>query len=266
MSNQSSMRCPTKTKFVSLAIAGVAWIYPLASSHATLRVWSGGATMSNAWTNAPNWTGNAAPVSGDDLQFPFDASKSNSNDNYTNGMTFNSIQFWHGANSTPNRTYDLTGNSIALNAGVSAVNNNPSLWPNSVNNVLRLNSNQIFSTGPFTSLALNGAINLNGNNLTFDTASLAPIDVYAVISGAGGLIKTNSGTLTLYTNNTYPGSTVIGGGTLALSNHGAIPDSTNIAVTGVSALFSAVNGLVLNSGQTLSGIGSVSANVTAIAG
>src|ERR1051325_6250405 len=112
MSTQSSTRCAMETKFAFLALVSLAWLGPLASSHATLRIWSGNAVMSNSWTNAPNWSGNVAPVPGDDLQFPFDAMKSNSNDNYTNGTTFNSIQFWHGGSGSPNRTYDLTGNSI----------------------------------------------------------------------------------------------------------------------------------------------------------
>ena len=69
-------------------------------AHATLRVWSGNATMDNSWTNHLNWSGNIAPVPGDDLQFPFDAAKPNSSDNFTNGMTFGSIQFWHGGTAT----------------------------------------------------------------------------------------------------------------------------------------------------------------------
>lgn len=240
--------------------------FQLSTYSATLRIWSGGAVMSNTWTNAPNWSGNVAPVPGDDLQFPFDASKSNSSDNYTNGTVFNSIQFWHGGNPTPNRTYDLGGNSIAINAGVSAVNSYPSTWPNSVSNAFLLNSNQSFSTGPYTALTFNGPINLNGKTLAFDTAAAAPIDVRSVISGTGGLIKTNPGTLTLWSNNTYSGSTVISGGTLALGVHGAVTNSMNIAVADASAIFSVGFGFSLYAGQTLGGIGTVSGPVNVAAG
>src|SRR5689334_293319 len=161
------MFCLMKTtkvipKLIGLGIFLSHFYFQLQIYSATLRVWSGGAVMSNTWTNGPNWSGNIAPLPGDDLQFPFDASKSNSSDNYTNGTSFNSIQFWHGGNSTPNRTYDLGGNSIAINAGVSAVNSYPSTWPNSVSNAFLLNSNQSFSTGPYTALSFNGPINLNG--------------------------------------------------------------------------------------------------------
>ena len=237
----------------------------LPGAGATLRVWSGNATMNSTWTDAQNWAGGIAPVAGDDLQFPFDGSHPNATDNYTNGTTFNSITFWHGGSGAA-INYNLGGNSIALNAGISAVNNNPTLWANTVNNAFLLNSNQTFTTGLYTSLALLGAINLNGKNLTFDTAAFSPIDVRAVISGAGGLIKTNPGTLSVYSNNTYTGSTTLSGGTLALSGAGAIRNSTNIALSGASAILSIGSGFTLNTGQTLSGIGLVAGGVTALSG
>jgi autotransporter-associated beta strand protein len=208
---------------IRLALAALVLAFlnlQVSTARATLRVWSGNAVMSNSWTNGPNWSLNIAPVSGDDLQFPFDSTKSNSNDNYTNGTTFNSIQFMRSGN-TGNRTYDLGGNSIALNAGVSAINDYPSVWPNALSNAFLLNSNQTFSTGPYTALTFNGPINLNGNALTFDAAEVvlvdSPIDVRAIISGVGNLIKTNAGTLTLWSNNTYTGSTTLNAGTLAVN-------------------------------------------------
>ena len=63
-----------------------------------------------------------------------------------------------------------------------------------------------------------GPINLKGNYLTFDTAQFSSADVKAVLSGAGGLIKTNAGTLTLYSNNTYTGTTTLSGGLLQMLN------------------------------------------------
>jgi len=244
-----------------LAMVGALLAF-LPDASATLRVWSGNASLASNWTDAQNWAGGIAPVAGDDLEFPFDAFHPNATDDYTNGTTFNSILFWHGGSGSA-KNYNLGGNSIALNAGISAVNSSVTFWPNTVNNALLLNSNQTFATGPFTSLALRGAINLAGKDLTFDTAALAPIDVHAVISGAGGLIKTNAGTLTLYSNNTYTGSTTLSGGTLALSGAGAIPNSTNLALSGASAILSAGSGFTLTSGHTLSGIGSVAGGVTA---
>jgi autotransporter-associated beta strand protein len=114
--------------------------------------------------------------------------------------------------------YDLSGNSIALNAGISAVNNSASAFDDTVNNALLLNSNQTFSVnGVFDTLFLRGPIALNGSGLTFDVASSSEAQVLTVISGAGSLIKTNPGTLLLSSNNTYTGSTTLNGGTLQIN-------------------------------------------------
>lgn len=232
---------------------------------ATLRVWTGNSTLNSDWNNAANWSVGVAPVAGDDLEFPSDALHPNCTDNYTNGTTFNSIIFTNGGGASP-KLFNLMGNSIALNGGIRLLNAGSTLWPNTMNNALVLNSNQTFATGPFTSLSLDGAINLNGKELTFDTAAASPIDAHVVISGAGSLIKTNPGTLTLYSNNTYTGSTTVSGGMLALSGLGAIPNSTNIAVSGASAIFRPGNAFTLSSGQKLSGIGSVGGNVSVASG
>src|SRR5258706_159039 len=238
----------------------------LPGASATLRVWTGAVSMDGSWANAQNWSVGIAPVAGDDLEFPDNGSHPNAGDNYTNGTTFNSILFWHGGSSGSATMYSLGGNSISLHACLSAVNNSTTVWSNTLNNAFLLNSNQTFATALYTSLALKRPINLNGKTLTFDAAAFAPIDVHAVISGAGGLTKTNPGTLTLYSNNTYTGSTILSGGILALSGAGAIPNSTNIALSGASAILSTGSGLTLISGHTLSGIGSVSGAVTANSG
>lgn len=245
-------------------------LFPLVwfSSHATLQSWSGAGSPNITWTNIHNWASNVAPVPGDDLQFTDGAMHPASSNNFPAGVTFNSIAFVHGGSGSTGQRYDLRGSSIALNAGISVVNNSGAgLWDNSLNNGITLNSNQTFSTGSFASLSLSGAINLNGKILTFDNPLGWPIDAHGAISGQGGLIKNNSGTLTLYSNSTYTGSTIISNGTLALNGSIGIPNSTNIVLAGASAIWTAGNGSsLLWSGQTLSGIGSVSTALTAFSG
>src|SRR5438477_6399488 len=133
-----------KAKFRRFASVNLLAILPalltlIPAAHATLRVWSGSAPMDNTWENANNWLGGVAPRAGDDLQFPFDALHPNATDNYPAGTTFNSIMFWHGGSGGANTSYNLGGNSIALNAGISTFNNSITAWTNSVNNALILN-------------------------------------------------------------------------------------------------------------------------------
>jgi autotransporter-associated beta strand protein len=93
------------------------------------------------------------------------------------------------------------------------------------------------------------SVNSSGNQFTITSA----------IGGSGGFSKNGSGTLFLTANNTYSGSTVISGGTLALygnGSDGSISSSANINITGGATLD--VSGrsdgkLTLASGQTLSG-------------
>jgi autotransporter-associated beta strand protein len=79
------------------------------------------------------------------------------------------------------------------------------------------------------------------------------------------VVKTNSGSWKLSAANIYSGSTIIGGGTLALGPAGSINNSTNIDVqSGAVFDVTAVSGgYILRASQSLKGNGSVVGNVTA---
>jgi autotransporter-associated beta strand protein len=181
----------------------------------TIRFWSGLAMGDDRWSTANNWS-NGVPVAGDDLHFTLGLPHAITSDNYTNGTTFNSITFVYNGGGGANG-YTLISNSIALNAGISAINNSSFGFSDTVDNALLLNSNQTFSVGGASDfLYLKGPINLNGKNLTFDIASTSEAQVQAVISGSGALLKSSPGTLVLFSNNTYTGSTTLNGGTLEI--------------------------------------------------
>src|SRR5436190_9055041 len=197
----------TLLSFVALALLSA----PMAQ--ATFREWTGAAPMDSHWTTANNWVA-GPPVAGDDLEFPSGARHPNNINDFPAGTTFNSISLRGGGTGG----YNIGGNSIALNAGLSVINNSGSFIDHTVNNSLILNSNQTFTIiDPGGILVLLGAIDLNGKTLTFDVNSLSLAQVEAVISGAGGLIKAGAGTLTLSSNNTYTGATALNGGTLQIN-------------------------------------------------
>ena len=113
--------------------------------------------------------------------------------------------------------------------------------------------------GP-TTLAGNCVFNINGSYLWMNGGA---------ISGPGNLIKTGTATLRLSAANTFKGSTLINAGTLSLWLTGLISGSTNINIAaGATLRASDRTGktLVLLSGQTLRGNGSVTGILIAHAG
>ena len=96
--------------------------------------------------------------------------------------------------------------------------------------------------------ATNPIVNVVGSvtpgSMTVDTSSNYTFTGSGSIDGNGGLTKTNSGTLSILTTNNYPGSTIVGGGTLSViklanggspSSVGTSPrDSSNLVFYGSS--------------------------------
>ena len=157
----------------------------LPSARAATRTWDGGGA-NDFWMNATNWVGDVAPVAGDDLAFPRGAARLSNWNNFPAGTSFNSITI-------SGTGYYLDGANILLNAGINATNTSAG---NTVHLPLTLNFNQTITTSNSgASLSLQTAIDLNGKDLTF--AGNGQAHVLAVITGAGGLIKTDSGHLSL---------------------------------------------------------------------
>jgi len=135
----------------------------------------------------------------------------------------------------------------------------------------------------FTNVLINGGTVQVGNNDTngsLGTGNVADngtltfartdsVTVTNLISGAGSLAQSSSGTVALGAVNTYTGNTTISAGTLALTGSGAIGASALIAIANGATLDA--SGRVdqtwtLNSGQTLTGGGSVTGSLNALAG
>jgi fibronectin-binding autotransporter adhesin len=179
--------------------------------NAAVKTWDGGGGSAN-WNTAANWDGagsGAVPAAGDSLVFAGATRVSNSN-NFTAGTSFDGISFASGANA-----FTLGGSSVALTSGVT--NSSSSLQ--TITLPISIAATQTFNTG--------------SAGLTQGATGAGSL---GVISGAGGLIKTGSGTLTLNAANTYGGATTISEGRLFLSNSGGgtLPSSTAVSVASLA--------------------------------
>jgi autotransporter-associated beta strand protein len=168
--------------------------------------------------------------------------------------------------------------------------------------IICANSNAI-STGPLT-LDVGGDLRLNGNNIT--VSNLSSINSGQVVLTAGatvrnsnstnsatltagtdntstefdgtfldggsaplGLAKVGSGTLTLTGVNTNTGAVVVSGGTLLLDEPASFGNAALLSVASGATFDVTGRGdqtLTLNSGQKLTGSGTVNGNVSALAG
>jgi autotransporter-associated beta strand protein len=195
-------------------VTGMFFILP------TTRVWTGGSVPSANWTTGQNWSG-GAPNPGDSLIFPNGAERlaSNTNDFPANTI-FKSITFG-GAD------YVLSGNAVSLTNGIVSTNASGTNWCN-LN--VQFNASQTFACNETAAHLVVGG-NLALGNRTLIASTVGGLTLSGVISGTGGIVKTNAGTLSLTGNsaNSYTGPTVVNQGLLELGKTGvAVPGPLTI--------------------------------------
>jgi autotransporter-associated beta strand protein len=109
------------------------------------------------------------------------------------------------------------------------------------------------------SLSANGKITLGAGRLTVG-ADNTPQTFSGIISGAGGLTKSGTGTQTLSGANSYTGQTIVSGGGLTLGASGVIADTSSILVNGgtlnLGTFSETVGPVTLSSGSIVSSAGS----------
>ncbi len=161
---------------------------------------------------------------------------------------------------------------INLNGGLVRFSTLATNLPGSLGATTRLNCNGgglQWSPGNTSDISAI-PVSINASGATFDVGANDVNLANAIgVGGAGGLTKSGPGKLTLNGNNTFGGITLVSQGTLALGAAGSIPNSTQIILTNSSVLD--VTGrsdgtLMLSSGKTLRGSGSILGNVTAASG
>ena len=172
-------------------------------------VWSGASSANNLWTTADNW-GGVHPATGSQLKFGALAPSGQiiSHNDISGTPQYNGLRFQSNA-----AAYTLEGNAIGLTGAV--VNESA--------------NDQIIAL-PLVLGAGGGSFDTGAKNLT----------VSGVISGAAGLTKIGSGTLTLQASNIYTGNTTISQGTLTLDG-GDLADTSDIIVAN-GAAFAVLSG------------------------
>lgn len=183
-------------KFSSIIfVIGFLFFCNTGKAFAATRTWDG--STSGAWSVASNWSGDVAPVTGDDLVFPSGTSnKSNTND-LTENTIINSITFTDSG-------YTLSGNPIILGPGLAGITDSVSSGGNTIALDIRLDN---------TSPILRDIIVTN----TAETLTIS-----GRIAGVGGFNKEGTGTLILSGANTYGGTTKINAGVISARNSTAL--------------------------------------------
>ena len=216
--------------------------------------WTGNdSNTSNSWMDGGNWVGGSAPSgnAGETLIFPDGVNSFTPQNNFPSGTGFTAITIASGA--TP---YVITGNSIVLGSGNSALTN--TAGTNSIKLDLTLNNVTIaVSAGTLNVGQTSNVLNNNSSLMSMNNAGTLVIN--SVITGSGGLTQdTGAGVTTLNGANTYGGLTTITNGTIQLGNASALGSaggSTTIAATGtldlngqtIAETFTAVAGTITNS-------------------
>lgn len=189
-----------------------------------------------------------------------------------NGAGFTNI--YSGTNNAFTGRLILGTNAFVQFNSTSSVPGNPGL--STVAQITALGASTLIDAAGVSLTNANGGITVNAP-LTISTATNTIIGER--VTGAGGLIKTGSGLLTLTgsTNlsHVYTGDTTISGGTLALSIGSTITNITSIISNSVTITVGSganfdvtgvVNGFRIASGQTLMGAGTNKGPVTADVG
>lgn len=175
----------------------------------------------------------------------------------------NSITFTEGAN--PTGTISLTGDNsysggTTIEKGVVRFNKLENFGSGNITlkggTLQWASGNRTDISARLLPLAGMAGLDTNGNDVTFNSS----------LSGAGGLIKTGSGTLNLQRQSTYTHGTTLDGGTLGLGNDQALGTGTVIIKSGgiraINDPRNIANPLLLQGDFTLGRVTNLVGNIT----
>ena len=160
-------------------------------AEAATRTWDG--STSGSWSVGTNWSGDVAPVTGDDLVFPNGASNLSNTNDLTENTIFNSITF-------SGSGYTLSGNRIILGQGLAGITDSVASGGNEIALDVRLDATR------------NIVVTNSGETLT----------ISGRIEGVGGINKEGLGKLILSGANTFGGILKINVGVVNAQNDRAL--------------------------------------------
>jgi autotransporter-associated beta strand protein len=169
--------------------------------------------------------------------------------NFTQSGGTNNIPtaLYLGYTSSASGTYNLNGGTLIL----------PALSDGPGTAAFNFGGGTLQASGPF-STAMPMTLTGSGGNATVDTAGYA-VTLSGSLSGPGGLVKTDSGTLVLAASNTYTGGTLVEAGILVVSNgsSGSATGSGNVTLSGGTLASGAGGGTITGEVE----IGSVASEI-----
>ncbi len=177
---------------------------------AIAQTWDGGGTTDN-WSNAINWNLNVIPVNNGTADIILAG---------TTRLTPNVDLAWNIKSliiDATAGTFVMGGSQLTIQAGGITVSDAIFTSDATINNAILLGADQTWNTTVASAdLIVNGAINTNAHLLT--TSTIGDMTLAGIISGTGGIQKTNTGITTLSgaAANTYTGVTTVSAGTLQL--------------------------------------------------
>jgi autotransporter-associated beta strand protein len=174
--------------------------------------------------SAYNMSGGTFAASGAQMNFGWDASSTNFNQT---GGTVNVLGVNFGNTRNNAAAYNLNGGR--LNLGANGITNNTNKVFSAGGGTLGAFANWTTSQ-PIALNGFNGPLTVN-NTDSVDNATARNITMSGILSGAGGLIKTGAGKLTLSAANTFTGNTIVNEGILELTGGGGQFGTIRGAVT-----------------------------------
>jgi len=185
--------------------------------YTNIDTWAGPATGGD-WSNAANWS--AGTPSPGNIVLMQSSTPATMNNDLGNGYSLGEI--------STDGSFTLAGNSVVLDAAggvaIASVEGNSTFGLQTrlgSDGTVQVSAGQLSITAPLDN---------NAHQLTFDVAAGAKGLVTGPITGAGGLLKTGGGTLTLKGTDNYAGGTVVTGGTLVIAGSRGLPDGGSLTL------------------------------------